>query len=379
MLHIVYIDSAAYPRSVDAKTSNDSLGTTPQTDDVKAAVDFANANKIALRVYLVDPQYYHALEKIRTLTAPPRPMGAMPVASILKPTTYSLHAAYQADMKRIQTYPANSVMVIAKHASQWKPGFTEGDSVIYIYGGDNPRMNSAYRIMDYVEDLGIDKRWYIPLGSDGKTVKCAVTVLGLVTEWFARTGANGDMKSGMLPPASFNFYGGEELKGVHPSGDLDDVKTMTKTGCDALSQYLTLGMHSSGSGADAGAAGTSNFQPDNWIFNVESPPIKGFILYYGLIPDVADIDPQLAMNYNADYRRLVVNTIARGLANLVINNKLLTVAQVAQSGGWLVPATWTAISAAVDKWNLAGLAQNCAAPRPASPVRTLGGLPVPTS
>lgn len=63
--------------------------------------------------------------------------------------------------------------------------------------------------------------------------------------------------------------------------------------------------------------------PDGWMMNVYTPEIELLINYYGLISEVKDVNRALEFMHNAQYRRIITETMVKVVANYLVRNKVI--------------------------------------------------------
>jgi hypothetical protein len=63
--------------------------------------------------------------------------------------------------------------------------------------------------------------------------------------------------------------------------------------------------------------------PDGWMMNIYTPEIEHLIRYYGLIPEVKDVNRALEFIHNAQYRRIVTETMVKVVANYLVRNNIV--------------------------------------------------------
>lgn len=68
--------------------------------------------------------------------------------------------------------------------------------------------------------------------------------------------------------------------------------------------------------------------PDGWMMNVYTPEIEHLIRYYGLIPEVKDVNRALEFIHNAQYRRIVTETMVKVVANHLVRNKVVNTVDI---------------------------------------------------
>ncbi|CAH6418601.1 Hypothetical protein POVN_LOCUS320 [uncultured virus] len=325
---------------VGASATETATGQTPEPSDIVIAYELAQTRDVTLHVHLIDPDYSQAL------LAKPR-------------------SAFQEDARRLAGYDKKVVDVFPGRYDQWlklkqkeNALFQPTDRVIYyIQPSKRPERktrvvprNNIYELMDTVEEQNVDNRWYVlaPAYLEAKQL----SVEAVVTTWLDREMpvAGTEAKTSALLRGVFNFYNGDELKGAYPVVDLVAMKYYTMAACALLQHYIAAGYHSPDQ--MKAYSNTTRGGVPSWIFNVEVPPIKGFISYYGLFPEVADMEPSIEIRESSDYRRILTSHIARAMGNFVINNKLLGSDQIAGLGGWYSQRVWAAVEDAIYAWDV---------------------------
>lgn len=63
--------------------------------------------------------------------------------------------------------------------------------------------------------------------------------------------------------------------------------------------------------------------PEGWMMNVYTPEIEHLIRYYGLIPEVKDVNRALEFIHNAQYRKIVTDTMVKVVSNYLVRNKVI--------------------------------------------------------
>jgi len=337
-LRIIFVDSALFPAwNKDVKTW------VPDKKDTDMAFTIAEQHKIDLSVHLISPNY-----------------------------AVRVHApSWDSKLERKKIIPQlrKEIEVIPMRYDEWAGRvFPETDQAIYI-----TFMKNAYEVMDFIGVVQTEKRWYL-------NANCAFQLQDLVVDVVNTANPLDDkgvpIPRWSLPPSTYNFYDAGKLDTKQPTADLKAVQEYASVACDWIRQWIISGFHD--------LRDPSVGKPpiiDNWIFNVETAPIKGYIGWYGLIPEVMDRKPDFEIRESSDYRRRLYKVIAQAMANFAVNNGLVKVEQVSATRGWNAPETWAMIDTAIKGWDMKSLSHDCKEePKvlpPVSPLRAPMPIPSP--
>lgn len=317
VLHIIVISSvAAKTTGPAAKLHRD------DAKDIKVATALATEQKINLQIHLIDPQF---AQIAKTLTDLKLSLGL-----------------------NVEIFPGRYDEWITFHQTTDPPSLpTKADDVIYLA----PAANS-FEVMDMAEPNFSENRWYLPIPSE------CLDFTGIVTAWMQRNELQQVAEPGFGLQAGLqaqkgsdlyyalrlpDLYGGTSLTGKYDQHNLEAMYKYALLTCHVLQYYLAAGYNY------PEAALNPITELPSWMFNVEAPPIKGFIVYYGLYPQVADRDPGIDIRESGDYRRTLTSTMATGLANFAVNNGLVATDQITK--GWLNRDTWDLIMEVLTKWD----------------------------
>ena len=225
-------------------------------------------------------------------------------------------------------------------------------TIVYIH---DPKL-SSYDIMELLEDVSPfvkneGKKEEKTARRDVFIVPSVCTIYGLMVEYIMYL-ANINSYEGILS-SPYLPYGGNVVSpgSKYTHQDLKTVKIHMSLTCDILTQYVRAGFNTSISPDSL----DDSMSPDSWMLNVESAPIKEYIMYYGLYPEVADRDPALEIRESSYYRYKLTALMAASLANFSINNKLITLEQVERGGGWYSAKTWDLIKSSISEWDVSNL------------------------
>lgn len=300
-LHIVIIGAAAYV---------DTAGQTPQPEDVTAGCKVALDNDITLRVHLIDPQYKRCCN----------PLAAD-------------NTNITDEYARITAFSPDVVEVVPQMYHRWTSVVPPDNPCIYI---TYEASQSSYDIMGLIESPQIHNRWYRAAGCSGP--RCNIT--DIVTEYVSITRGG----KPLLLTTPYDVYSGDYVTAPMSAVDLRDAKDQLFAGCSMVKEYIKAEFHKVET-----TVPTANLS--SWVYNVETPILKGIILKYSLYPPVPDQTPASEMRESGDYRRRVAVLMCQVLSNFAINNKLMSAADVVGTGGWYSIPTWVLLQKRLTTWD----------------------------
>lgn len=279
----------------------------PTIDQVSDAVKAAADGGYELNLHLIDPSLDESIRQIPF-------KGKEIEAKLVK--SYDEH---------VKLWPISYANWLKK-TDPIKP--KSGEATIYQlnrYPTPLNREMDSYRMMGLLSlTNGEDKAFIVGI-SKPPDLKQQI-------EDFIRLKTQNLMSSGDVVKSS-DFYGGKAAEGkLHPI-ESKAIQGLFIDTARVIQAYLNAGYHQ----------GRIGQIKENWMMNSESLPMKGFIYYYQLFPEVADRDPQLEMLESGDYRRRLLNLMIQSVSNYVINSELMTIQQIKDVGGWMDIKLWNAI------------------------------------
>lgn len=144
----------------------------------------------------------------------------------------------------------------------------------------------------------------------------------------------------------YNTFGGGKLTN---SSRLVDIKVLI----NALIFWLDNGFHHDETDVLLYSLETDIYNKpgnQNWCLNMATPVLKGFITYYGILPEVPEgdkqamistgITPTTSMANNGQYRRIVTKSVCKVMANFVVNNDMHKGFENGKSLDWYSVDLW---------------------------------------
>lgn len=269
---------------------------TPTNDEIVAAIK-ENAD---MKIYLVDPKYVW----YRRPTPPP--------------------PALRDEIKLLHSYgDSEAVEIIGTEYGDWKAKL-DGDVVYVSY-----IHKSAYEIIEYLRSRNLTR-------TDGPDGSKEFTHRYLPTSELKTVNLARIVRDYKDIPLTYNPFAGGRMDQKSMSGaDLTAVKGYIRLMCRAAVSYISNGF-------DHPETLPTHYLKyaapiSDWMFNVETPPLRGLIEYYGLKPPVKvplDRDEFTEMRESGSYRQLLCDALARVLATFAVNNQLITLPEVTSLGGW---------------------------------------------
>lgn len=200
---------------------------------------------------------------------------------------------------------------------KWKHEYNSSTRYIFVSFIEN--INTTYKFMNFLEMYETENFHY------------------LIFESFAKL-----FDVLPYPPKVYNIYLGDAIdKTQITNSDFLEIKKLYQEGLIFLFHYFDANIHKSS---------TSNPEEiiPSWCFNPELPIVKGLIVYFDLINHQNEIhSPKNEMCYNAYYRRLIMESLCKIIANFAVNNNLITVDEVRK---WMKKKTFELINSRLENF-----------------------------
>jgi hypothetical protein len=158
----------------------------------------------------------------------------------------------------------------------------KGNKIFYIKG----QSGNQYSLMQYLEFYDFETSMFF--GEDEKEEVFEVV-----------------KKSQFVPP--YNIYSGNKIENAsqYRKGDLREVHKQLLCGVEMAERYY----------------GAVPFE--DWMYNSETPILKGVISYYGCRLKVDDLYPEFLMRESQGFRDKVFDILSRIIMNYAYNNEIL--------------------------------------------------------
>lgn len=309
-LNVVLFNSAeklVYDRKLPATKESFvpriSPGQTPNIENFREAVELSTGAGIDLRLFLVDPGYtqlLHVKLDERLLDERKRLRSLMEIK------------VGETAVSRVQ---------IMRNANELRSlPDTEETIFVSFYGRPDSKLpgiletgtdrKSSLEIMIFMDRIRFDNCWYLAPGAGAGPVD----VKQLVQD---RIGGGGVVSSPYrLPSQPFNLFIGGKIP-----ADLSPVerRSLLVYGvqlCRICATYLRAGFMLT--------PPPSEIKIPSFMANMETPSLRGIIDYYGIKPTMVDWTPAMSFRDSALYRRALTDAITRVLAQLIVNNNLVS-------------------------------------------------------
>jgi hypothetical protein len=203
------------------------------------------------------------------------------------------------------------------------------DPTVYIhFNGVKEPILSTYEIMSFFDDFTVDNRYVLSLTKGEE-----LSISNIATD-FLKIDV-GVTKTDILTPKIYDVFSGAEFDKTHSSGaDYKEGINIINTMCKVVDVYYKYGVHN--------LEFTNAKEEDlpNWMLNPETLAIKGILRTYGINPTAKDIPEIIEITTSSVYRKQLMTTMSKIIANFMISNKFATIEQVASFGGWTVPTLY---------------------------------------
>lgn len=290
-------------------------GYMPSVEDVNTAIKMAENNKLGILIHIIDENLNYA---VRLSKGQPSRVSEF----ILK------------DASRIKGYPNKVSCYINPPWEISDVAFKDSDMttikntlypVIYLSYKDK----SSYEIMNSISAYSMENRWFVISSK-------RVQLTQLVADYIS---LNQDGPSNyLLPNKVYDLYGGGVLNKYNYSYDLVEIKKQLVMGCIIIDQYLKAGYNTGNNAMDV----------MGWCLNAETTFIKGICHSYGLMTPVPDKTNHMELRQNSSFRRQLWDLMTRVISSFSINNKLITVEEAMQYGGWYDQRVYMLIRNRID-------------------------------
>jgi hypothetical protein len=276
-------------------------GTMPSVDDVQEAVQIAEDNKVDLSIHIIDENLNYAT---RLASGQPSLRGDFipKDATRIKGYGEKVKCHVNSPWELEDVIPKESETVTIKNTST---------PVIYLSYTDK----SSYEIMNSIGSYELANRWFF-------VSRKRVSLVDLVSDYFSLREGKGTKY--LLPEKLYDLYSGDVLAKELYDYDIVEVKKQLEMACIIIDEYFKGGFN----------VGENRLDVKSFALNSETSFIKGICFTYGLLTPIPDKNNFIEIRQNSGFRKQLWNLIARVLSNFAINNKLITVEEAAQYGGW---------------------------------------------
>lgn len=285
-----------------ASTTSTDTSKVPTIEDIKKANLYLLELNIQLNLYLVDDNFHYSLMNSKYHSSAMRDEGNL--------------------LLQIEELPY-SIEIVTMNYFKWdKDSLDVGIPTIYL---SYLNFKNNYELLNYIE-LYVDvftcnTTEYIPL-------------LNVIQSYLS--------KDNELVTQVHLLFNASKLPRNLPNSDRMYIKEMLLRACNLASSYIQCNFH-----IMLPENSVPPIKLPNWMYNVETPVLKGLILYYGIHSDIPDQSNRNLMINSYEFRHKLCFTLISFMSNFLVNNDIIDTQDISS---WYSASTWSLAKIKLIEW-----------------------------